>query len=159
MRPDDRTLVVVQLEWNSWQTATVRLADLEDIHWRQPTGAPRPLIHARVPCAAFGSGRLAHEGSPRSTTHRVLEQMLVCVLKHHNAPQVYAELTHRAGEPVSMQGPRVRGAAAAIGKPTRGLRGLVAGVSVSAVIIAAAIAGLRWWRGTMAGNRELLETR
>jgi hypothetical protein len=54
-------LVVVQRYWSDWRTAMVRLADLENIHWSQPSGAPRPLIHASVCCDKIVSGEIAHE--------------------------------------------------------------------------------------------------
>ena len=54
-------LVVVQRDWSAWRTAMVRLTDLENIHWSQPSGAPRPLIHASVCCNKLVSGEIAHD--------------------------------------------------------------------------------------------------
>src|SRR5262249_52782636 len=50
MTPDIGFLVPVRCAWNAWRTAEVRLTDLHDIHWFQPPGAPRPLVHAYVDC-------------------------------------------------------------------------------------------------------------
>ena len=72
----------------------VRLTDLEDIHWAQPSGAPRPLIHASVCCDKLVSGDIAHECQLTPRPH----SLLVCVLRSHVGPCVFEELAHRAGE-------------------------------------------------------------
>jgi hypothetical protein len=89
MHADDSTLVVVQREWDGWRTAQVRLADLEDVHWFQPTRAPRPLIHAFVLCSSVVSGEVPHDCRQTPAPHR----LLVCVLKTHTAPGIYAQLS------------------------------------------------------------------
>jgi hypothetical protein len=86
------TLVVVQADWNGWRTATARVADLEDVRWLQPAGAPRPLIHASIDCSKLVSGHMSHECHAESAPH----SLTVCVLKCHTAPRVYEELTRRA---------------------------------------------------------------
>ena len=86
------TLVVVQREWNGWQTALASVADLEDVHWLQPAGAPRPLIHAYIPCAKLRSGSIPHD------CDRTSHHLLVCVLKCHTTSDVFETLTRRAGE-------------------------------------------------------------
>jgi hypothetical protein len=63
-------------EWNDWRLATARLQDLRDVHWYQPKGAPRPLLHAYL-------------AGPQSGNR-------VCVLRSHNVPSVYEELVRRA---------------------------------------------------------------
>ena len=85
-----RHTVVVHHEWNGWRTATVRLSDLADVHWAQPAGAPRPLLHASVPSNRIvAAGALRDLGpSPR--------RVVVCVLKRHTMPWVFEELTRRA---------------------------------------------------------------
>jgi hypothetical protein len=45
MQPTDEMPVRVHREWDGWQTAEVRLCDLQKIHRFQPHGAPRPLVH------------------------------------------------------------------------------------------------------------------
>ncbi len=95
-RPE--TLVVVQRDWNGWRKAMTPLSMLEDIHWHQPKGAPRPLIHAFVQCDAFVSGNLPHECHEAAGPHR----LLVCVLKSHTAPTVFAGLVDRANRAKSM---------------------------------------------------------
>ena len=83
-------LVVVQGEWNGWRTAVVRAVDLESPHWLQPAGAPRPLLHAYVPCSAIVSGEVAHDCG--SAPHR----LHVCVLKKHTAPAMFETLARMA---------------------------------------------------------------
>ena len=85
-------LIVVQRDWTGWQKAMAPLAALEDIHWRQPAGAPRPLIHAYVACDALVSGDVPHDCGP-GEAHR----LLVCVLKRHTAAIVFQRLVDRAG--------------------------------------------------------------
>jgi len=90
-------LVVVQRDWNGWRKAMAPVSALEDVHWHQPVGAPRPLIHAYVTCSALVSGDVPHEcadGSP----HR----LLVCVLRQHTAPSVFEQLTRAADSVASL---------------------------------------------------------
>jgi hypothetical protein len=88
----DQALVVVQQDWNGWRTGMVLLAELEDVHWSQPTGAPRPLIRAYVCCNKIVSGDIPHDCKPAHSPHHVL----VCLLKCHMAPCVFEELSRRA---------------------------------------------------------------
>ena len=90
----EETLVCVQREWNGWQTAEVRLSDLHNIHWFQPDHAPRPLVHGYVSCASFGADALPHNCERSAGPHT----LLVCVIKHHIAPSIYAEVARRAGQ-------------------------------------------------------------
>jgi hypothetical protein len=87
-------LVVVQRDWSDWRTAMVRLTDLENIHWSQPSGAPRPLIHASVCCDKIVSGEIAHECHLTPGPH----SLVVCILKSHASPCVFDELARRADE-------------------------------------------------------------
>ena len=87
----DDQLVLVRAHWNEWHTAYVRIADLEDIHWSHPMGAPRPLIYASVSCRRFVSGVLPHSCDGR-TPHR----LQICILKCHTAGCVFQELAARA---------------------------------------------------------------
>ena len=77
--------------WNGWRSAEVRLTNLEDVHWCQPTGAPHRLIHGFVRCTDAQNGDLEHS-CDGSTPHRVR----VCVLKHHVVASTYGELARRA---------------------------------------------------------------
>jgi hypothetical protein len=88
-RPD--ILVVVQRDWNGWKKAMAPLTALEGVHWHQPAGAPRPLIHAYVNCDAIVSGDVPHD-CVEHTSHR----LLVCVIKCHTAPSVFDQLVARA---------------------------------------------------------------
>jgi hypothetical protein len=88
------SLVVVQREWNGWRTALTRLVDLEHVHWLQPSGAPRRLIHAYVPCTKLQSGNIPHECDEPSAPHR----LLVCILKCHTAPGVFEALSRDADD-------------------------------------------------------------
>ena len=93
MRTANEPLISIQREWNGWRTAQVRLGALESIHWHQPSGAPKPLLHGYVSCEEIIAGNLQHDcaGTPR---HR----LLVCVLKCHTAGTIYAALANRADE-------------------------------------------------------------
>jgi len=88
----DDALVSVHSEWYGWKTAEVRLGDLEAIHWHQPGGAPRPLLHGYVSCART-AGRIPHDCAADTAPHK----LLVCVLKKQTVPSIYAEIARRAG--------------------------------------------------------------
>jgi hypothetical protein len=95
MNPDIGLLVPVRCAWNAWQTAEVLVDDLHEVHWYQPTGAPRPMLHAYVDCTKT-RGQIAHDCSAATAPHR----LLVCVLKRHAAPFAYSELVRlAAGDP------------------------------------------------------------
>jgi hypothetical protein len=85
-------LIRVQTEWNGWRTATVRLRDLGQLHWLQPDRAPCHLVHGYVACTDLVAGQLAHDCTGSPAPHR----LLVCVIKHHNGTEVYAEAARRA---------------------------------------------------------------
>ena len=87
-------LVVVQPEWNGWRTALAKLVDLEQVHWLQPSGAPRRIIHAYVPCSKLQSGNIVHECHQPSAPHR----LLVCILKCHTAQTIFEALSRAADE-------------------------------------------------------------
>jgi hypothetical protein len=91
MSTDRGLFVPVRCAWNAWQTAEVLVDDLHEIHWYQPAGAPRPMLHAYVDCTKT-RGQIAHDCSPMSAPHR----LLVCVLKRHAAPPAYSELVRLA---------------------------------------------------------------
>jgi hypothetical protein len=90
-RLDGELEVTVQREWNGWRTSRVKLRELRDIHWFQPAGAPRPLIHACVAAPAM---------TPRDASHQdgatAAEVVRVCVLKRHVAAHVFQELARCA---------------------------------------------------------------
>lgn len=90
------TLIPVQREWNDWRLAEVRFKDLQDVHWFQPPGAPRALLHGYVAPATVVSGALAEapDGSPD-------DRLLVCVLKCHTALPIYTALVARADQGVT----------------------------------------------------------
>jgi len=96
MLSDQETLVCVQGAWNGWKRAEVRLRDLEHVHWLQPSGAPRQMLHAYVSCMNLLSGDIPHECTEASGPHR----LLVCVIKQHNTAAVYAEVASRATQTV-----------------------------------------------------------
>jgi len=68
------------------------LGDLQELHWAQPAGAPRALLHAYVSCARIPAGDLPHDCERSLGPHR----LLVCILKGHSPASVYAELECRA---------------------------------------------------------------
>jgi hypothetical protein len=94
MQRENDTLVRVHREWDGWRSAEVRIGDLEDVHWFQPSGAPHTLVHAFVPCRAATNGDIPHECDRSSAPHR----LLVCVLKRHTVPTVYAGLARMAND-------------------------------------------------------------
>jgi hypothetical protein len=94
MQVTDDKVICVQREWDGWKTAEVRLRDLLDIHWRQPTRAPRALVHGYISCTDIIAGEIPHGCEHTGVSHR----LLVCVLKRHSAPSAYAELARRADQ-------------------------------------------------------------
>jgi hypothetical protein len=90
MNVEHATMVRVQVEWNGWRTASVRLSDIQEIHWYQPAGAPRPLVHGYVSCSSIVTGELPH------TCDVAPHRLLVCVLRVHASEAAYAELERRA---------------------------------------------------------------
>jgi hypothetical protein len=85
------TCVSVQREWDGWQSADVRVGDLEDIHWWQPPRAPRPLLHAYITLSKLGDIAWAGVTEAAATT-----RLLVCVLKSHTPPDTYTALASRS---------------------------------------------------------------
>jgi len=92
--PTDARLIRVHAHWDDWRNADIRLADLRDVHWLQPARAPHALVHGYISCSSIVSGEIPHDCDRRSAPH----QLLVCVLKRHTVPPVYAELARRAHE-------------------------------------------------------------
>jgi hypothetical protein len=90
-RSEDLTITVVG-QWNGWHRAQVRLADVQDVHWFRPTGAPRSLLHGYVRCTDIMEGAIPHDCAQTKRPHRVL----VCILKRHTIPVTYIELATRA---------------------------------------------------------------
>src|SRR3954463_5155274 len=85
------TLVVVQRDWSGWRKAMTPMTALQDVHWHQPAGAPRPIIHAYVSCKDLMSGDIPHECAGQAAP-----RLLVCVLRQHTAPSVFGALVERA---------------------------------------------------------------
>ena len=90
-------LVHVQSDWKEWRQAHVHVADVYDLHWRQPIGAPHPLLHGWIDCASIATGDLPHQCDAATAPHR----LRICILKCHTAPTVYAELARRADGPLA----------------------------------------------------------
>jgi hypothetical protein len=86
-RSNDPGITVVG-QWNGWHTAQVRLADVQDVHWFRPSGAPRSLLHGYVRCTDITEGGIPHDCERTKGPHRVL----VCILKRHTMPTTYIEL-------------------------------------------------------------------
>jgi hypothetical protein len=86
------TVLRVLGAWTSWRSAHVRFDDLHDIHWLQPSGAPRPIVHGYISCSDILDGEIPH-GCERTKGPHLL---LVCILKAHTNPSAYATLTTRA---------------------------------------------------------------
>ena len=83
-----RTIVQVRDTWSSWRVAEVPIDDLEDVHWRQPLGAPRPILHAYVQCT-----KLKGEIRPGCTGNG---RRLVCVLRRAVTASIHAALARQA---------------------------------------------------------------
>jgi hypothetical protein len=91
MRLNYTTVVQVRDAWRGWRTAEVDVNDLEDIHWWQPPGAPRSIVHAYVLCTKL-RGDIPHGCTSKWRPHR----LRVCVLKRCVAPSVHYELARHA---------------------------------------------------------------
>jgi hypothetical protein len=87
-------LIRVHAQWDEWRNADVRLADLRDVQWLQPARAPHALVHGYISCSSIVTGDIPHHCDRPSAPH----QLLVCVLKRHTIPHIYAELARRAHE-------------------------------------------------------------
>jgi len=111
MRADEDLRISVTASWKDWRSARVRIVDLQDVHWHQPSGAPHPLVHAYIACTEVADGEFAHVCEETLTPHH----LRVCVLKSHNLPAVYALLAGQASQaPASACGvPRPHGVRAA----------------------------------------------
>jgi hypothetical protein len=107
---DDR-LIEVRGAWNAWRTAEVPVASLLDVHWCQPAGAPRPMVHAYTYCSEIVTGDIPHECAQSPGKHK----LLVCVLKRSAAPAIYAELARKAD--ANVRAPRVLAAKRPIAAP------------------------------------------
>jgi hypothetical protein len=92
MRLYNDFLISVNGDWQDWRSAMVRLADLWDVHWREPVGASHPLVHGYICCTNIVSGEVPHDCPRGSGPHR----LIVCVLKSRTLPAVYAGLARRA---------------------------------------------------------------
>ena len=88
-------LVRVHPEWRGWQSAEVRMGDLQDLHWRQPPGAPHPMLYGFVSCSDIITGDIPHDCGSGPGRHR----LLVCILKRHTVTSAYLALTRRADQP------------------------------------------------------------
>lgn len=91
-RDGSQPFVTVQSTWSEWRTATVRLSDLQEVHWHQPPDAPRPILHAYVGCDLIVSGVIVHSCPESSAPHR----LLVCILRAHALVNTFEELSRRA---------------------------------------------------------------
>ena len=87
----EETLIPVQREWDGWRLAEVRFKDLQDVHWFQPLGAPRALVHGYVAPSTVVSGDLVEK-----TGGETQDRLLVCVIKCHMAAPIYTALAARA---------------------------------------------------------------
>jgi hypothetical protein len=87
-------LIQVRCEWNGWRSAHVRISDIHGLHWFQPDHAPRRLIHGYISCTSIIDGAIPHGCDQTRGPHR----LLVCILKKHTAPYLYADLARRADD-------------------------------------------------------------
>src|SRR5689334_7458473 len=92
MKRYDDISIGLHASWNHGQAASARFADLRDVHWHQPPGAPHALVHGYVSCADNVSGNIPHACDPITAPHN----LHVCVLKRHTIPEVWAALARLA---------------------------------------------------------------
>ncbi len=92
----EETLIPVQREWDGWRLAEVRFKDLQDVHWFQPPGAPRALLHGYVAPGTVVSGDLL--ATPTGAPMPEVDRLLVCVIKCHTAAPIYTALAARADQ-------------------------------------------------------------
>ena len=97
MSAHDEFAIAVTGRWDDWRSVMVRVEDLTDVHWHQPTRAPRPLIHAYVVCRGTGTDVPVHSCEAGAAPHR----LRVCILKCHTLRPVYADLVRRADETIA----------------------------------------------------------
>jgi hypothetical protein len=90
--PIEDMRIRVHWNWNGCRTAEVRPGDLQQLHWFQPQGAPRPILHGYIQCSRIVTGDMPHGCNRLDAAHR----LLVCVLKRHTLPVLYMELAQRA---------------------------------------------------------------
>ena len=88
----DDISIWLHADWKHCHSATTRFADLHDVHWHQPPGAPHSMVHGYVACTDIATGDIPHECDRTTAPHRVH----VCVLKRHTIPWAYAELARLA---------------------------------------------------------------
>jgi hypothetical protein len=94
MGPYDDISICLHADWKHCQIASTRFADLHDVHWHQPPGAPQAMVHGYVACTDLVTGDIPHDCDPMTAPHH----LHVCVLKRHTIPRVYAELARLADE-------------------------------------------------------------
>lgn len=92
MLKENETRIRVQASWDAWQSAEVKLGQLQSVHWFRPQRAPRALIYGHVSCADLVAGNIPHNCSPNNTPH----WLRVCVLQKHTVESAYLELARRA---------------------------------------------------------------
>jgi hypothetical protein len=92
--PAAEILIRVHSRWDDWRTADVRLEDLQDVQWLQPAGAPHEIMHGYISCSNVRNGNIPHDCARRSAPHR----LVVCILKRHTSPLVYATLVRQADQ-------------------------------------------------------------
>jgi hypothetical protein len=91
MQDLEHEIIRVQREWDDWKTVEVRAGDVHDVHWQQRGGAPRPILHGYISPASIIDGTLASSDE----LAQAASPLLVCILKQHTAPLVYAALIAR----------------------------------------------------------------
>ena len=92
MPPIEELTISITAGWNDWRSAEVRLDDLCDVHWHQPSGAPRAMVCASISCANIAGSRLSHACDPATAPHLIP----VCILRSRNVAASYAEAVRRA---------------------------------------------------------------
>jgi len=104
--------VQVRSAWNAWYSTDVHVRNLIGVHWLQPAGAPRPILHAHIECTGGTAAVLPHHCEGDEAPH----MLRVCILKHDCIPTTYQTLARLAdtGAPLSCAALREAVSAAAL---------------------------------------------
>ena len=84
-------LIRVHGQWCGWHSAEIPFDALVNVHWWQPPGAAHEFLHGFVNCHRLINGDIPHDCRDGE-----IHTLLVCVLKHHTTPSVFAALSLEA---------------------------------------------------------------
>lgn len=87
------SLVTVRRQWNDWRLASVKIEDIDGLHFSDMSGgvrgrSPRPFLHGYIACDAIVDGEVAHSCRHGRGPHWIK----VCVVKKDNTKETYERL-------------------------------------------------------------------